>query len=280
MYKGKEIVFCKCLPFLKIFFEMTGNIKIGINLMLANIASTLIIGSARFIIDGKWGIEMFGQFSLSISMINFVLLFLGQVSMVLFPMLRQVDEKNQSKFYLGIRDALSLFLPLAFVAYIPLRFALGLWLPQYDDSLVFLGILLPICTFNGKMNLLCITYLKVFRKEKSLLYINLVSMVVSCIFAWIGAYVFNSILAVAVLLVLSIALRSFVSEVYVANIMKFNITKDIILETLMVFVFMSASYFLKNHLWYAFGVTLLAYALFVVLNHKKLNVLRMVLKRK
>ena len=213
-------------------------------------------------------------------MINFVLLFLGQVSMVLFPMLRQVDEKNQSKFYLGIRDALSLFLPLAFVAYIPLRFALGLWLPQYDDSLVFLGILLPICTFNGKMNLLCITYLKVFRKEKSLLYINLVSMVVSCIFAWIGAYVFNSILAVAVLLVLSIALRSFVSEVYVANIMKFNITKDIILETLMVCVFMSASYFLKNHLWYAFGVTLLAYALFVVLNYKKLNVLKMVLKRK
>lgn len=280
MYKGKEIVFCKCLPFLKTLFEMTGNIKIGINLMLANIASTLIIGSARFIIDGKWGIEMFGQFSLSISMINFVLLFLGQVSMVLFPMLRQVDEKNQSKFYLGIRDALSLFLPLAFVAYIPLRFALGLWLPQYDDSLVFWGILLPICTFNGKMNLLCITYLKVFRKEKSLLYINLVSMVVSCIFAWIGAYVFNSILAVAVLLVLSIALRSFVSEVYVANIMKFNITKDIILETLMVCVFMSASYFLKNHLWYAFGVTLLAYALFVVLNYKKLNVLKMVLKRK
>ena len=87
-------------------------------------------------------------------------------------------------------------------------------------------------------------------------------------------------MAVAVLLVLSIALRSFVSEVYVANIMKFNITKDIILETLMVCVFMSASYFLKNHLWYAFGVTLLAYALFVVLNHKKLNVLRMVLKRK
>lgn len=125
------------MPFLKTLFEMTGNIKIGINLMLANIASTLIIGSARFIIDGKWGIEMFGQFSLSISMINFVLLFLGQVSMVLFPMLRQVDEENQSKFYLGIRDALSLFLPLAFVAYIPLKLVLGLWLPQYDDSLVF-----------------------------------------------------------------------------------------------------------------------------------------------
>ena len=53
MYKGKEIVFSKCLPFLKTFFEMTGNIKIGINLMLANIASTLIIGSARFIIDGN-----------------------------------------------------------------------------------------------------------------------------------------------------------------------------------------------------------------------------------
>ena len=95
----------------------------------------------------------------------------------------------------------------------------------------------------------------------------------SCVFAWIGAYVFNSILAVAVLLVLSIALRSFISEIYVANIMRFNITKDIILETLMVSVFMAASYFLKNHLWYAFVVTLLSYVIFVVLNHKKLNVI-------
>lgn len=127
---------------------------------------------------------------------------------------------------------------------------------------------MPICTFNGKMNLLCITYLKVFRKEKILLYINLISMAGSCVFAWIGAYVFNSILAVAVLLVLSIALRSFISEIYVANIMRFNITKDIILETLMVSVFMAASYFLKNHLWYAFVVTLLSYVIFVVLNHK------------
>lgn len=280
IYKGKEIVFCKCLPFMKTLVEILGNIKIGINLMLANIASTLIIGSARFIIDGKWGIEMFGQFSLSISMINFVLLFLGQVSMVLFPMLRQVDEKNQFKFYLFIRDALSLFLPLAFVAYIPLRFVLGIWLPQYDASLLYLGILLPICTFNGKMNLLCITYLKVFRKEKILLYINLISMVVSCVFAWFGAYVLNSILAVAILLVISIALRSFVSEMYVATMMKFNIIKDIILETLMVCVFMATSYFLKNHLWYAFGLTLLAYVIFVLLNYKKLYVLKMVLKKK
>lgn len=51
--------------------ESVTSIRIGINLMIANIASTLIIGSARFIIDRVWGIETFGKLSLALSMVGF-----------------------------------------------------------------------------------------------------------------------------------------------------------------------------------------------------------------
>ena len=58
------------------------------------------------------------------------------------------------------------------VGYIKSKF---MWLPQYAESLRYMVILLPICIFDGKMSLLCNTYLKVLRKERQLFYFNLIS---------------------------------------------------------------------------------------------------------
>lgn len=269
MYKGREIVFSKCLTLKVTLVNLFDNVKIGINLMIANIASTLIIGSARFIIDGKWGIEAFGKFSLSMSMINFVLLFISQVSMVLFPMLRNVNSEQQSKLYRAMRDGLSILLPIAFLCYFPLCYIMGIWLPQYRESLVYLGLLLPICTFNGKMNLLCTTYFKVFRKEKVLLSVNLFTMVLNLLLSLLGAYIFNNILIVAVFIVVSIAIRSYISELYVAKIMGSNIKNDVVLETILVVIFMVSTW--KVNLVTSFFIMVFAYLVFVLLNMKKIK---------
>lgn len=279
IYKGKEIVFSKCLPLKITFINMFDNIKIGINLMIANIASTLIIGSARFIIDGRWGIEAFGKFSLSMSIINFVLLFISQVSMVLFPMLRNVNSEQQSVLYKGIRDGLSLFLPLAFLCYAPLCYVMALWLPQYKESLIYLGLLLPICTFNGKMNLLCTTYFKVFRKEKNLLMVNVFAMVLSLILSLLGAYIFDNIIIVAVFLVLSIGIRSYISELYIAKIMNSNIILDIIMETVIVIAFMFSTW--RFSLLKSFIIILFVYLVFALINaHKVKRILSFISKGK
>lgn len=60
-------------------------------------------------------------------------------------------------------------MPGFLLVYMPLYYVLNLWLPQYKESLVYLIFLLPLCVYEGKMNLLCTTYFKVLRLEKNYL---------------------------------------------------------------------------------------------------------------
>ena len=233
-YQGRKIILSKIVCNIEVWREMLNSMKIGMNLMLANIASMLILGIGRFIIDRVWGLTVFGEFSFALSMCTFFLSFITQVSMVLFPTLRQTTKEGITKFYSACRVALGIGLPIIFILYIPIKVLLGLWLPDYKSSLQILGLLLPLCTYDGKMNMLCNTYFKVLRKEKTLLIVNIVAMLISLMMSIIGAYFVRSIYFIVFGMVLAIAIRSVISEIILAKIMNASVIKDILLESLLV----------------------------------------------
>ncbi|HEU5643060.1 TPA: hypothetical protein VVO38_002156, partial [Streptococcus pneumoniae] len=59
----KDIVFQPLSKFILDFKESLDNIRVGINLMLSNIASSMIIGIVRMGIQWNWNIETFGKVS-------------------------------------------------------------------------------------------------------------------------------------------------------------------------------------------------------------------------
>lgn len=192
--------------------ESIASVKVGIKLMLANVASMLILGVARFVIDAVWGIETFGQLSLSISMVNFFLAFISQASMVLFPELRQSGEEDRRRFFRAARDAMSLLFPVVYILYYPICWLLALWLPAYANSLAYFAYLIPICVFDSKMNISCTTLFKVIRKEKTLFYINLGTTLVSAAGSLVGAYLLHSVNYVIAAVTVAIIGRSVFSE--------------------------------------------------------------------
>lgn len=190
------------------------SMKVGIALMISNVASMLILGIARALVDNAWGIEAFGRVSFSLSMVNFFIAFVSQASMVLFPALRQGTDRERRSFYHGIRDAMEIAFPIAYVLYFPMTAILSFWLPQYADSMHFFAILLPVCVFNTKMDLCCTTYFKVLREERTLLKVNLATMVGSLMLSSIGVYAIGSLEAVLLGAVACIIGRSLWSERY------------------------------------------------------------------
>ena len=212
--------------------------------MTANIASILILGVARFFIDRHWGVEAFGKVSFTLSLGNFALAFVAQISMVLFPMLRQNSEEQQQRVYCGIKRKLDLFLPIVLCFYCPIYYLVILWLPQYMESLRYMAVLLSICVFDAKMQMLCNTYLKVLRKEKVLRRINFVGMLASLVLAAFGTYVLNSMNFVVLAMLLSIALRSVISEIYLAKYMGISTGRQIVEEIVLALVFSLSAWFL------------------------------------
>lgn len=268
--KGKELIFTRFLDIKSSLSWVKKDIGVGINITVANIAGNFILGIGRIVVDRRWGIESFGKFSFSLSLTSFFLLFISQISMVLFPALRKVEESKVKETYVKLRFLISIFLPCAFIVYTPMKIFLLKWLPAYQESFRYMILLLPICAFDGKMQLLCNTYLKVLRKERILLEYNLLSLAVSVAACLFSGYILNNILAVAVAMVFAIAVRSIISEMYLARLMEVRLVSQIFMECAFVVLFITVNWHIEEGL--AFTLTIagyMIYFIFAVIQYRK-----------
>lgn len=269
IWKGRDLAFVRPYNLHQTIKLTLQSMKVGICLMLANIASMLILGVARFVIDVVWGIEQFGQLSFSLSMANFFIVFFTQLAMVLFPALRQAEESDVRSIFVGGRDALGLLLPFVYLLYPLLIILILAWLPQYAEGLSFLALMLPICVFDGKMRIVGTTYLNVLRKERLLLVINIITVIVSSIGVLYGAYALDSMHAVIIAPVIAIAIRCVIAEVIVAKELGTRQSLMGLGELAVSAVFVVSAMTLP--LIPATVVTIFAYAVFLVVFRKRVR---------
>ena len=244
--KMKDIVFGKLNISKNTLLEIFENISIGIKLMLANIASTLIIGVVRFGIQKNWDIETFGKISLTLNISNLLMTFINAVAVIMFPLLRREEESNLPRIYTILRNTLMIFLYMMLIFYYPIKLILSTWLPQYADSLRYMALLFPICIYESKMSMLINTYLKSFRKEKSMLIINTISLILSLILTILSVFILNNLTWAILSIVFLLGFRCVIGELVLTKIMNILIYKDIILETVLTAIFIISSWFINN----------------------------------
>lgn len=228
--------------------DILANIYVGYNLMFANIASLLVFGVIRFGISQEWDIVTFGKISLTFSICNFLVVFINSASIVLFPVIKNISVETIKKTYGIFNFALTLFLLLCLFMYYPLQEILLLWLPKYADSLIYMAILFPICIFESKMALLISTYLKALRKEKVLLRVNVISLMLSIVLTFFSAYIFHMLDLTVFCIILVIAFRNIIAELCMNIILKINTTKEIILELIIIVSFIGCNYFITGYI--------------------------------
>lgn len=153
--------------------EVIENLNVGSKVFIANISGMLTLGIIRFGISQTWDLEIFAKISLAFSIINFFMIFINAISTALFPTLKRTTPEILKIFYLKLDKFATLVMLGSLMLYIPLKIFIMFWLPEYGESVEYLSVLLPICFFESKINLIINTYLKVFRKELTLLKINL-----------------------------------------------------------------------------------------------------------
>ena len=91
------------------------------------------------------------------------------------------------------------------------------WFPQYSEGLQWLSIMLPVCVYNSRMEILSFTALKVLIKEAVLMKINLIAAGFAAMLA--GACgLFEMEHRVLILMIVFVTTgRSIVSELYVSG---------------------------------------------------------------
>ncbi len=276
---NRGLFFGKTVRLKEAFKELKINVAAGIILMMANWSAMLMTGGAKMIIQWRWDELVFADVSFAFSVSNVFLVFVTAISVVLFPSLQRIDPEKLPSMYKSIRNILSPLLFFMMIFYFIGCEILEIWLPKYNDSLIYLGILLPIIIFSSKVSLLTNNYLKVYRKEKLMLLVNLISIAVgACLFA-LCAYVFDNMTALLASVVFVIMLNSVLSEICVLKTIHVKIIKEFIIEAVMTVAFILCASLLSR--WIGFGVYCGIFAVYCVINYKSIAALfKKVFRRK
>lgn len=268
MYHIRDMISVKLITHKMIFTEILDNINVGSKLMLSNIASMFIIGSIRFFVERRWTIEVFGKLSFTLSISNMFLTFINAVGVVMFPLLRRTNEKKLPSLYEILRG---LFVPMTYsilIFYGPARYILSMWLPEYAESLKFMGILFPIVIYEGRMSLLINTYLKTLRQEKTILFVNVLTLITTLIASLIIIFVMGNLTLAVVLIMCSLAFRCIVAELLLSRYMKISLWKNEILETFVTIAFVTGNLYLS--LWNSVILYIIVFIVYIAISWKKI----------
>lgn len=269
MYCCKDIVFQKISVFYLSLNETIENIRVGIKLMFANIASTLIIGVVRFGIERSWDVATFGKVSLTLSISKFAMLFINAVGIIMFPILRRTNEKKLPSIYGIMRDFLMVGSLGVLLFYYPFKIILSAWLTEYAESLMYMALLFPMFIYEGKMALLINTYLKTLRKEKVMLNINLISLALSLGMTLITTQLYRNLNLAVISIVLLLAFRAILAEVFLSKLLKISLVKDIVLELVLTLIFILSGWFIDS--WYTVFVYGLGYIVYLIIKKKDIT---------
>lgn len=240
---NRDVYFGRIMSLRETLIEARNNISSGIQLMLSNWAATFLVGSAKMVVQWRWDLIFFGRVSFAFTLSNLFLTFVSAISVVLFPSLKRVNEETLPGLYSAIRNAVMPVLFFVLISYFPGYIIMELWLPAYKDSLVFLGVLLPMVVFTSLTSLLVNNYLKAYRCERQMFIINVATMVVGlCIFA-VAGYWLNNVYLILIFTVALIIIRTIVSEIIVSRHINVYFVKDNIIEIIMSVVFVLCTRF-------------------------------------
>lgn len=233
------------------------NISVGMNLMLANIASMLITGIVRWGIQQQWDVATYGKVSLTMSVSNLILTFISAVALVLYPTLKRTDEKKLPFIYGTIRNILMIPMMGMLVFYYPIELVLSIWLPQYAESLRFMAILIPMCIYATKMTMLIQTYMNVFRLEKQIMKVNLSGVLVAIVTTVISVFWMKNLTLAMLSIVINQMFRCVYAEIVLSKKIEIYVLKDIITEIIMTILFIVISWFIGG--WIGVGLYLLVF---------------------
>lgn len=270
VYQCRDIVFSKTEKISAVLKEAWANISEGINLMISNIASMLIIGLVRLGIENQWDMVTFGKVSLTMSVSNLLMVFIRAVATIMFPLLRRINSEKFIEIYSLIRAGIMPLLLGMLMLYYPVKVVMSAWLPQYAESLNYnMALLFPMCVYESKMSMLIETYMKSLRKERTLLVVNILTVLLSVLLTGITVFGMHNLDMAACSILVLLMFRCIVAESMLSRIISIKVKTDILLEAALTDIFVWSSWFIGG--MHGLMIYAVSYILYLSIKYKDIK---------
>ena len=205
----------------------------GFFIMLGNVLFTMFFDSGRWISKLYTNNLGFAKYSLGLSLIGFVVIFIGAVNKTFYPYLYRNNGSDTINKYKSILYLIGSFSLLGFFI---LKLIITLFLPKYLDSLPLTAILMTSIPGMIIIQSIYVNLYKVQKKEKKFLFDTLLYLIVAIVLT-LGFYMyFKTLISIAIATVVSIYIWAIFPRNCIELTFK-NILKDLIYIILVVLSF-------------------------------------------
>ncbi len=126
-----------------------------------------------------------------------------------------------------------------------------------------------MCVFESKMwELLINTYLKALRKEKVIMWVNWLTVIITLGTTGVCVYICNSLTFSIASLAVLFGIRCMVSELVLARILHIRVFRDVILEFMLALIFIVVSWNVQS--WWCMAIYFMAYIIYLFLHKQEM----------
>lgn len=193
----KNITFGEKLKLRECKEEIIDCFRNGFALTIAYQVSHLVFMLDRQFVSILYSAEVFAIYSFAYSLVAVCTKIISTLSTVLFPMLKQMNEKMALKYF---SDSIAIMLVLSgliLTGYFPLTCFINWFLPAYIESLQYLRVILPALLLSCCISVLMFTFYKVINKNTIYFRVSCIIFCVSIVNNFIAHILFSSALAIS-----------------------------------------------------------------------------------
>lgn len=267
----KDIIFGKGIGYNYAVKEIFDNMRVGINLMLANFAGMLVLGFGRFLVERTASVEEYGIYSFAISSMNLVLVLITAIGLVIYPTLNRLDKNNYPNYFIMLNKVLLIIAFGLLVILFPLKIFISTFMEEYVGIFSYLSIIFAIIFVQSKMLILINPYYKLLRKESTMLSANLLGVLIAIILVVPTYMITKSVTLVAIGTLVAMLIRLYLSEIFLKKEQSIFNNINIIIEIVGLSLYILLG--LISNLFIGFLAYLLIYSLFLLRQSKDIKAL-------
>lgn len=260
IYTYKDITFGEKSDFSENKADILYFFKLGIPLLLANLASLFVVTVDKQIVEILFPVEVFGVYSFAYSMLAMITVVVSAVGVVLYPTLKKTNLSNLPKNYAILNRVIIILVLVGLIGYFPLLWIIPKYLSDYENSLLIFRIALPGLVLTSSISAIKLNFFKIFNKNMVFFIIGVVIIALNIGLNLVAYHFYGTTSSIAISSNLGIFVWYIITEIYMIRVhhVKWLYNSFIILIGVISFYLITAieNYFLA-FLLYGFVVLIL-----------------------
>ncbi len=214
MFTYRDITFGRSMGIREGRGRLLEFLKAGFPLMVANLASTLILTIDRQFVNLLFDNDTYAVYAFAYNMLTLVTTATSAISTVLYPALKRTDIESLKKNYSRSISVLMIAIFGCLLIYFPLYVFVTWYLPQFAGALVIFRIILPGLAISAPITIIMHNYYKAMGANLSFFIKSIIVLGLSALANTVTYLIFHTTISISIASVFVMAIWYLLTEHY------------------------------------------------------------------